>query len=101
KSGEQSQRPPNALEAKLIELWERVLGLQGIGADDSFFELGGNSIQAAIFINRLQAMMGEVIHVVVIFEKPRVSELAAYLRHKYPEAIAGLLGETVDAEKLQ
>ncbi|MBK7894398.1 MAG: hypothetical protein IPJ90_05835 [Anaerolineaceae bacterium] len=34
------------LELQLIHIWERVLGIKGIGRQDDFFELGGHSLLA-------------------------------------------------------
>jgi non-ribosomal peptide synthase protein (TIGR01720 family) len=36
--------PRNALEEKLCRIWEEVLGLERVGIDDDFFQLGGDSI---------------------------------------------------------
>jgi aryl carrier-like protein len=36
--------PRDATEATLVEIWQSVLDLAGIGVEDDFFELGGDSI---------------------------------------------------------
>jgi non-ribosomal peptide synthase protein (TIGR01720 family) len=36
--------PRNELEEKLCRIWEEVLGLEQVGIDDDFFQLGGDSI---------------------------------------------------------
>ncbi|WP_068774982.1 type I polyketide synthase [Paenibacillus sp. FJAT-26967] len=38
--------PSNETEAALVQIWERVLGIGGIGIDDDFFRLGGTSLHA-------------------------------------------------------
>ncbi len=38
--------PENDFQKRLVEIWEKVLGLSGIGVDSDFFDLGGNSLLA-------------------------------------------------------
>ncbi|MEC0128814.1 non-ribosomal peptide synthetase [Paenibacillus pabuli] len=45
-AGERVRMPENELEAKIVRVFEQVLNVQGIGIDDSFHELGGDSISA-------------------------------------------------------
>jgi nonribosomal peptide synthetase CepB len=44
--------PRTAMEARLCQLFADVLGLEQVGADDSFFELGGDSITSMQLSNR-------------------------------------------------
>src|SRR4030095_10476916 len=53
--------PPTPIETQPAELWQTVLGLERIGVEDDFFELGGDSIRAAILINQLQARLGQYV----------------------------------------
>jgi amino acid adenylation domain-containing protein len=85
--------PRNELETLLTEIWCDVLGFDRVGVHDRFFELGGSSLQAAQFINRVQKELGEFIYVVTIFESPTVAEYAAFLRRDYAESVARRLGE--------
>ena len=94
--------PRTALESDLAGLWREAAGTARAGIHDSFFELGGSSISAAILINRLQERLGEIVHVVAIFDHPTVAGFAAYLARDYPRAVARVwaeeaLGEREDA----
>ena len=84
--------PRTDLERRLAETWCRILQLDQIGVHDRFFELGGDSIQAAMFINQLQASLDEFIYVVTIFENPTVADYAAFLSRDYAAAVARWLG---------
>ncbi|MDQ3257079.1 MAG: amino acid adenylation domain-containing protein, partial [Acidobacteriota bacterium] len=84
--------PRTELERYLASTWGESLGVEKVGVHDHFFELGGNSIQAAIIINKLQAKMGEYIHVATLFRKPRIADLASYLKEHYPSAVANIAG---------
>ncbi|MGE7388369.1 acyl carrier protein [Streptomyces sp. NPDC004126] len=68
-----------ALTAELIDLWQQVLGVDGIGPDDDFFDLGGSSITAI----RMAPLMGERLGVepdlTLLFDHPTPAELAAAL----------------------
>jgi amino acid adenylation domain-containing protein/non-ribosomal peptide synthase protein (TIGR01720 family) len=49
-----SRTPTTPEEQILCELFAEVLGLSGVGIDDDFFELGGDSIIAIQLVNRAQ-----------------------------------------------
>lgn len=80
--------PRTELERFLAGLWGEVLGLDKVGVKDRFFELGGDSIQGAILINRLQREIGEHIYIVALFTAPSVAEFARFLEASYSEAVA-------------
>jgi amino acid adenylation domain-containing protein len=82
--------PRTALERKLAELWARFLDLDRIGVRDRFFELGGNSLQAARIVADLRTELGENLHIVSMFEAPSVAEYAAFLERHYADALARL-----------
>jgi amino acid adenylation domain-containing protein len=81
-----------ALERAIAQLWCGVLDLDRVGIHDRFFELGGTSLQAARFVNLLQAKFGEVILVATLFGAPSISQYAALLEEQYPAGVAQLLG---------
>ncbi|HSF41682.1 MAG TPA: amino acid adenylation domain-containing protein, partial [Thermoanaerobaculia bacterium] len=87
---EREHRPPQTeLERFLAGLFAEVLKLppdRPVGLDDDFFELGGTSITGAILVNRLQEALGEIVHVVAIFDAPTVDQLAAYVAEQHPRA---------------
>jgi amino acid adenylation domain-containing protein/FkbM family methyltransferase len=87
--------PRDPLERFVAGLWEEVLGQPGIGAEDDFFALGGNSLQAALLVHRLEERLGEYVYVVALFDAPTVAELARYLARHYPEATARVTGSAV------
>ena len=92
----------NGVEAMLSELWGDVLGLEDIGIHDDFFDLGGDSIKGVIFINRLQERLGEIVHVVNIFNAPTVASFAKYLEEQHAGAAAKITGVPVpDAEQVE
>ncbi|HEX7771422.1 MAG TPA: condensation domain-containing protein, partial [Pyrinomonadaceae bacterium] len=85
---EQELIPPRTeLEQFLAQMWTTVLEVEPIGINDNFFDLGGDSIKAAIFTNRLQEELGEIVHIVAIFDAPTIAALAEYLKQSHPRAV--------------
>ncbi|HKH45903.1 MAG TPA: amino acid adenylation domain-containing protein, partial [Thermoanaerobaculia bacterium] len=85
--------PRTELERELAALWRSMLGLRDeIGVDDDFFALGGSSITGALLVNQLQTKLGEIVHVVVIFDAPTVRQMAEYLIESHPEAVRRIWG---------
>ncbi len=87
-----SEEPRTPLERALAGLFRAVLQVERVGRNDNFFELGGNSIAGAVLIDHLQQELGEVVQVVVIFDAPTVSTLAAYLTREHRSAVVRLWG---------
>jgi amino acid adenylation domain-containing protein len=79
--------PRGELEIHLAALWSDILDLEKVGTHDRFFELGGTSLQAARFINRLQKDLGEFVYVVTVFDNPTIAEYARFLRNDYENAV--------------
>ncbi|HSF40181.1 MAG TPA: amino acid adenylation domain-containing protein [Thermoanaerobaculia bacterium] len=88
--GAVSRPPRSPLEKHLAALWSEVLHRPEIGVGDRFFDLGGNSIQAAVFTNRLQRDLGETVHVTALFTAQTIHELVAFLELHYPAGLARL-----------
>lgn len=63
--------PRNNLEKEITTLWEEVLGIKGIGIEDNFFDLGGESFKAI----RLVRKIGRDISIIDLFKYPTVKEL--------------------------
>ncbi len=84
------------LETLITEKWENILQISPIGRHDKFFELGGNSLQAARFIAEMQKQIGENIFVVRLFDHPTPASFAEMLKQEYTEAIQRLFNNAVD-----
>ena len=74
--------PSDDLEAKLLTIWEEVLGVQGIGIRNSFFSLGGYSLLIVRLFARMNKALGTSLPITTIFNAPTIEQLAEILRGK-------------------
>ena len=70
----------NEYEKRIAAIWENVLGIEGIGIHDNFFDLGGNSLIGLQVIRQMQKALDIQVPAVALFEAPTVSAMARYLR---------------------
>ncbi len=87
--------PRDKAEQMIAQAWEDILGRKPIGVHDNFFEMGGDSLKGISFVNKFKDLLGEIIHITVMFDAPTVAELSAYFKDNYPEGFARMMGETV------
>ncbi len=78
-SGEPKARARDGLESKVAGLWEQVLGLQGIGRDDNFFDIGGDSFRAMKLHFKIRTVLGRKVSLTDIFRFPTVRLLSDHL----------------------
>jgi yersiniabactin nonribosomal peptide synthetase len=71
--------PSTALEQELCACFSEVLGVAEVGAQDSFFALGGDSLLAAKLCARIGEQRGVDLPVRALFAHPTVTELGAHL----------------------
>jgi acyl carrier protein len=87
------------IEVLLADIYVGLLGTDEIGATDSFFDLGGNSLQAMRLISVLGSELEVDVGASAVFLAPTPRQLAALLRDKHglddEELGAGGLGHLV------
>ncbi len=81
----QTGGPGSALEQKITELWEKVLGLPEVGVDENFFELGGHSVVLIQVHKQLELALERSIAMTDLFKYPTVRALAQFLSEAQPE----------------
>ena len=90
----------SSLERKLLDIWEDILGIQGIHPDNNFFALGGDSILLIHLVSRINRV-GIRVDVHTVFKNPTVSSLARSIgdtytpiQHAEPNSVEGSLNLT-------
>jgi acyl carrier protein len=71
--------PRTPLEATLVDMWQAVLGVDGVGVDHDFFGLGGNSLVAVQLIAQIRKATGVRLPMRALFDTPTIAELAVYI----------------------
>ncbi|WJY14214.1 AMP-binding protein [Pectobacteriaceae bacterium CE90] len=93
-SGGSGSVPPRAgLETSIAHIAQQILKQESINADDSFFELGGDSIASMQLAARLEQEFGVEIRMEWVLDNPTVTGLA--------NIIAAELSKGVDDHQLE
>ncbi|MCB9419971.1 MAG: amino acid adenylation domain-containing protein [Ardenticatenaceae bacterium] len=67
--------PQTEMEKRIAAIWCDVLGLDQVGIDDNFFDIGGESFKAIRAVRQL----GDDVSVVTLFKNPTIRTLALSL----------------------
>ena len=75
-------RPRNSIEKKVAEIWSKVLGLDELGVDDPFLELGGDSIRATQVISRVLDQFQVKVPMQALMHAPTIASMAELIMHR-------------------
>jgi len=73
--------PHNDSEERLAAIWSEILGVAPIGVEDSFLELGGDSMSAVALLSRVEAEFDRKLPLVSLFQRPTIAHLATLLQN--------------------
>lgn len=74
------QAPTDDLERSIAAIWQELLGVDRVGVNDSFFELGGDSLLGVQVIARIKKQLAVAVSAVGLYEGPTVALLAGVIR---------------------
>jgi acyl transferase domain-containing protein/NADP-dependent 3-hydroxy acid dehydrogenase YdfG len=80
--------PRTELEATVAGVWSEFLGLDQVGVDDPFFDLGGNSLVGMAIVKAIERLLQRQIAPAVLIQHPTVAAFAAALDGADPAAPA-------------
>lgn len=72
--------PTDAIDRQLVTWWEELLGVEKVGIDDDFFEVGGHSLVAVRLFARIKKKWNLEYPLSLLFEAPTIRLCAEMLR---------------------
>lgn len=73
--------PTNPVEVKLAAIWQEVLGLERVGVEDNFFDLGGHSLKAILIVAQIHREFNVQLPIKELFSAPTVRGLSRYIQN--------------------
>jgi phthiocerol/phenolphthiocerol synthesis type-I polyketide synthase E len=74
--------PRTPLEREIAELWQDVLGVDQVGAEDEFVRLGGHSLLAVQLARKMREKFQTQIELRALMEKTTVAKMAAFIEER-------------------
>ncbi|MCP4214298.1 MAG: amino acid adenylation domain-containing protein, partial [bacterium] len=71
--------PQSDMQLKLAELWEDYFGMQQVGINDDFFELGGDSLKAITIGHRIHRDTDVRVPLEEFFKRPTIEVLSRFI----------------------
>lgn len=92
--------PRNPHEEKIARIWQEVLSVSQVSIEDSFFELGGDSLSVVQMVSQVRRLFDTPIGLRYVFKNPTVAALSAYIKGKHRTAASSGLQNLTDSELL-
>jgi len=65
---------------RLAQIWQEVLGIESVGFDQNYFDLGGDSSLAVQMFAKIERAFNLKLPLAVLYDAPTIEELAQILR---------------------
>lgn len=90
--------PSTPFEKEVAQMWSEVLGLDEVGVQDAFLDIGGDSLRATQLISRVLEKFQVEIPIQALMQAPTIAKMAeAILQHRAnqigPDEMESLLDE--------
>src|SRR6185503_16464243 len=90
--------PRDDIERTLVGYWQELLGVDKVGVEDSFFDLGGHSLIAVRLFSKVKSAYRVEYPISVLFEAPTIARCAALIKSAVGDA-AGSSHEPADSHR--
>jgi thioesterase domain-containing protein/NAD(P)-dependent dehydrogenase (short-subunit alcohol dehydrogenase family)/aryl carrier-like protein len=80
--GSEYAPPATPIERELAGMWRELLGVERVGRDDDFFELGGQSLIAVRLFTRMKRRYSIDLPLATLFEAPTIAQCAQIVAAK-------------------
>jgi amino acid adenylation domain-containing protein len=77
-----AKQPADAVEMRIANIFEQILGISTVGVTDNFFDIGGHSLLAVRLISELEKAFGLNLPLPALFEASTPRELAGIIRNQ-------------------
>jgi len=90
--------PRTPAEKSLASIWTKLLGINRIGINDNYFELGGDSLLATQLVSQVRSVFEVELPLVELFRHPTLAEMATSIEEAIIEQMEDISDE--EAEQL-
>jgi len=81
------EAPETGLEKTMVDIWRKYFGVDRLGVNDDFFELGGDSLMAISLSARMHKGINVNVPITEIFKTPTIKALAEYVNTRETERL--------------
>ncbi|TWT93637.1 non-ribosomal peptide synthetase [Neorhodopirellula pilleata] len=74
--------PRDSVERQIASIWKKTLGVNTLGLDDDFFNVGGHSLLAARMIRDVEKLYGHRLPLATLLQAPSVRQFADVIKHQ-------------------
>lgn len=94
----QNEEQMNEIEGKIYSLWKKILDINSISIDTSFFEIGGNSLNAVKLIGGIEEAFNININISDIFEMNSIEKLAKLIETREKKGVDNIISKTYETK---